>query len=358
MKRTISSYFAISFAVVMITSLISPAKAQPNPGDFIRAGGADASLLMSEYMSPFFKSFGANLNTGWYNTGKVHKLGRPDITVSLNVSVISAADKTFDIAELNLEKARLNDPSNSIASTAFGPNLRGPKMDIYETNPLTGTDTVVGSFFMPQGLNLPVFATPTANLGIGLPFNTEIMVRYIPTVNYGKSGEIGLLGAGIKHDLKQWIPVMKMLPFDWSVALGYTKFKTSYGLDVPSSDTSLNNSGAYDDQMFELETDAFMINTIVSKKILMVTVYGGVGYQTSSSSLGFKGVYPVQSFDSNGNRKTDNIVDPLTAEYKGANSAQATLGLRLKVLIFTLHGQYTFAEYNNFSLGLGLSLGN
>lgn len=356
MKRKSSILFV--FAIILVSALINPAKAQPNPGDFIRAGGSDASLLMSEYMSPFFKSFGANLNTGWYNTGKVHKLGRPDVTVSFNVSIIPKADKTFDISALNLDKARLSDPSRSESPTAFGPNLAGPKMDIYETNPKTGNDTIVGSFNMPKGLNLPVFPTPTANLGIGLPFNTEIMVRYIPTMNFGNSGEIGLFGAGIKHDIKQWIPVVSMLPFDWSIAMGYTKFKTAYGLNVPSSDSAVNSTGVYDDQRFEMETDAFMINTVVSKKILMVTVYGGLGYQTSSSSLGFKGVYPVQSFATNGDRKTDNITDPLTAEFKGANSGQATLGLRLKVLIFTLHGQYTFAEYNNFSMGIGLSLGN
>ena len=49
----------------------------------------DGKSLIEAYVSPLANSLGAALNNGWYNTGKPHKLGGFDITITANVKIIN-----------------------------------------------------------------------------------------------------------------------------------------------------------------------------------------------------------------------------------------------------------------------------
>ena len=81
----------------------------------------------------------------------------------------------------------------------------------------------------------------------------------------------------------------------------------------------------------------------------MLTFYGGFGFDRIGSKLAMLGTYDL---DNNG---TIEFTDPLTVIIN-QGGARATLGMRLKLWVFTFHGGYTFQKYNTLSVGFGINI--
>ncbi len=342
--------------------------AQADVAELLKAGAADASKLVKAYTTPFFRGFGAGLNGGWYNTAKTHGLGRFDLTMSLNITMVPTEDQTYDVLSLGLSKLQLANNANHIAQTVAGETKpsNNPVFVLNQDNPVIGQPAIeVARFDAPKGAGLPFSGAPTAQLAVGLIKNTEVMVRYIPTVGFGDAGDLGLFGFGVKHDIKQWIPVVNKMPFDMSAFFGYTKMDLGLGLDLkPESgvNNQTGNNGVYADQAMNLETKATTFGLILSKKLSVLTVYGGVNYQTSSTKLSLDGDYPLTSVETRvgdpnyGQKVVTKISDPVNFTVDGANGVTGTLGARLKLLIITFHGAYTFGAYPMATAGIGLNI--
>jgi len=268
----------------------------------------DATVSMEAYMAPFGKSIGTGLNAGWYNTGKPHRFPGFDITIGGHAILMPSEAKepfTFE-TEPNVVVPVLN---NTIAS----------EWDV---------------FYMPylQG-------------SIGLIHKTELLFRYLPPMTYSDI-TANYWGLGIKHDFKQYIPVIGALPFDLSFLAAYSNFKSNYHYttDFP---------GFLDHNRYlDFDVEAFNCNIILSKKLAFITTYAGAGYQYSTSNLILDG-YVIK----NNNKVGDIFVQnpPLNVSLGGVNGVKANVGARFKFLLFTVHVDYTIAEYNAFTVGIGLN---
>ena len=138
----------------------------------------DANTLATAYMEPFGKMFGTSLNGGWYQAARPHKLLGFNVSFVTSVATVPISAKTFDVSKLNLENLVLADPQNNIAQTISGKNTVGPRV-LYRDEPALGFD-------LPKGARLPFTFMPMLQAGIGLPFHSEITVRFLPTVNVPK----------------------------------------------------------------------------------------------------------------------------------------------------------------------------
>ena len=160
---------------------------------------AQGEKLIEAYFTPMAGSFGAGLNSGWYNTAKQHSLGGFDLTLTLNTVIIPSSAKTFKIGDTfgNIFKS-----SNNESSTIFGSSSTTEMY--YNPSSVPGSDSI--PFNMPGGLKTPAIPLPMIQAGIGLIKNTAIDIRYMPMLNVGDNINLNLFGVGIKHDLLQWIP--------------------------------------------------------------------------------------------------------------------------------------------------------
>lgn len=345
-------------------------QAQTDVATLLKGGVADASKLVQAYTTPFFRGFGAGLNGGWYNTAKPHGLGRFDITINLNAAMVPTEDQTYDASTLGFTNLKLANPANNIGQTIAGEvNPTNNPVYVLEADnsatPIPGDKIEVARFDAPPGAGLPFSGAPTAQLAIGLIKNTEVMIRYMPTIALGDAGDIGLVGFGLKHDIKQWIPGIKMMPFDMSAYFGYTKMDLSLGLDLKPEaglDNRTGNNGVYADQAMNLNTTATTMGLILSKKLAILTFYGGLNYQMSKTTLSLDGDYPITSFEDRagdpnfGENVVDKFSNPVNFTVNGANGATATLGMRMKLLILTFQGAYTFGKYPMATAGIGLNI--
>jgi len=270
MKKILSFYVAIS-----ISSISYAQNTQSNnPIDI-----DDAKALIEAYISPLGNSLGAGLNNGWYNTAKPHKLGGFDVTLTANFVLITDDVKSFTIKDI-VKGGMFNGPGSS--STILGGNDEDGLINLVLPD---STTTVIQ---LPNGLNIPTIPLPMLQAGIGLIKGTEVNVRYIPDLKFGKSGKVGVIGFGIKHDILQWLPIVDKVPIDLSIQAGYTKITSSIELIDPSGNIPTPS-------IANLDIAATTINLLLSKKLLMFTPYVGVGYNSSKTS--FFLTLPLLSFN-------------------------------------------------------------
>jgi hypothetical protein len=291
---------------------------------------SDATNFLGAYISPFAESIGAGLNKGWYNTAKPHKLAGFDVSLSLNLITISDEIASFDV----------NSIENFSSASSSTPSILGSgKGEIINYQ----NENVNGQFVMPdQNIEIKAVPIPTLNVGLGLIKGTEINVRYIPTYEYdigfvGK-GSVELYGAGIKHDILQWLPLNKFLPFDLSIQGAFSQFNTSFEVESQSVR-----------QGVDLDIQASTVNLIFSKKFAMITAYGSVGQNFVSSTLNANTNFSL------GSTSTLNFDFPLEINMPKTSEMQASAGVRLQFAIFTLYANQTFSSYPSTSAGIGIS---
>jgi hypothetical protein len=357
MKRTI--ILLSTFLLLFFSNLQSFGQIK-SISNMLSGSTQDASKLFQAYLKPYANAFGADLNGGWYNTAKVHKLGGFDLTLSVSAAFVPSTDKTFDPSKLGLTGTVASGVTS--APTVAGENKPGPEIS-YKTGNVT-----VAKFNTPKGTGFGIIPAPMLQLGIGLIKGTDVTVRYLPSFNVGDYGSINMWGVGVKHSLKQWIPVIKMTPFfNLSVFGGYTQLHTSVNLSlqpeiyVDKLGATDQTTLAYDNQKMALTAKNFTGNIIASFDFPVIALYGGIGFSNTKTNLKLTGDYPMTSLD-NGKlvvNDVNRLTDPINMEMKSTDGSKTkprlNAGVRFKFAIITLHFDYTYANYSVATAGLGLS---
>ncbi len=332
-------------------------------GDFFAGGVDDAGKLFEAYMTPWANAIGTSLSGGWYNTAKPHKLGGFDITFTTNMAFIPDEDKTYDLAELGLSSNSVLTPGNTLAPTVAGEKIEGPEV----TYNIGGYN--IGSINTPMGTGVGLMLSPMAQIGLGLIKGTDVMIRLMPRMELGKYGSVSLWGVGGKHSIKQWIPALKKIPvLHLSVMGGYTQFNSSFNLSVEPEDLGgvidRTSTVSFANQAMDLTIKSFTINALVSANLPVICFYGGLGIVNTKTELALTGFYPVPAVvapsmepEVNDNSAVEN---PFALEIEN-NDGKPTkprlnVGIRLKLGVITIHGDYTYANYSNVTAGLGLSV--
>lgn len=365
--RLFISVLCIAFMAISTT----PAVAQVGDiGNLLQSGREDANKLAQAYLEPFGSGFGASLNTGWTNTASPHgKLGF-DVTISAGLAIVPSEAQTFDVTQLGLEKLQPETNTNVITPTINGPDVTGTTMVAYEE--IAGNQEKLVEFDMPNGSGFEYVPAPMIKAGVGLIKDTELMLRYTPETEIGDFGSFNLFGVGAKHGLNQWMPGGKLLPVNLSLMFGYTNMEVGSDLNLPASDVIQDpnntenpyNDTQWDGQAVALNTDAWTVNVLAGKKLPIISVYAGVGYEASTFNISTPGSYPTiipnEDFDQNNpNAEEPLIVDavdePIDVSIEGDNGFRALAGFRFRVLIFHISGSYTLSNYSSYNVGVGVS---
>ena len=221
-----------------------------------------------------------------------------------------------------------------------GPNdfAQAPTIQIY--NPaLDQFESVTGPVGFDYTNDIVSAAVPVAmpQFGIGLVKGTDLKFRFLPSVG-SDDVKLNMFGIGLMHDIKQWIPGNSLIPIDISIFGAYSNI----GLDVLNIDDDPGDDGFFD-------LTSWTAQLLVSKEFHILTIYGGFGYMTSTNNIDIVGEYNVIS---TGDLPIRDPVDLETTD-SGFN---ASLGLRFKFAVLTIHADYSIQEYHTFNAGLGVSL--
>jgi len=341
----------IVLSTVFVLTLCFNAKAQLDLGLLLEAGAGDATTYLQNYMAPAFRGLGYGMNGGWYQTAKPHKTLGFDLSVSLMASQVPEADEFFSFKNSDYTNFYYANGNSVNVPTMFGPNLGADDLpqlsvrdfsdedndgDLSEELIRISAPTGLGLEESEVGDLLPFNAVPTpmVQLGVGLFKGTDLKVRFVPEQNVEDEATISLLGFGLMHDITQWLPGEKIIPFSLSVFGGFTQLNTEIFLNDEKT------------QSMALEANSFLAQAIISKKILFITPYAGLGYATSSANVKLKGTYETENGD---------LVDPIDFGYED-NGFRANVGLTLHLAIIRINAEYAFQEYDTVTVGFGISI--
>lgn len=301
---------------------------------FLESGADNATALTQAYLSPLPTGLSTTLNSGWTTKAAATKTLGFSIQVRTAFAAVPSSGKTFDASQLGLSNVLVTGNSSNTISGA-----KGAGQTISSTDP---NNTF--SFDLPGGTGFEYVPTAMVQANVGLIKGTDVTLRYIPETDIGEYGRISVVGAGLKHDLNQWLPGGKLLPVDISVMAAFSQIDMDADLEF--------NPGATD-QVVETTTNTFVMNALVGKTLPFISAYAGVGYQTGNFELNMLGDYQIGS----GPAQTT-ISDPVSYKQDSDASVHALAGLQFKLAIFRIYAEVTAAEYMTANAGIGIGFRN
>ncbi len=353
------------FISVILMFCSFQAKPQAEVVNFIMGGVHDAEKLIEAYMHPLGNAMGSNLNGGWYNTANVHSTLGFDITFTMTAAFVPDADKSFDLSEIGLQHLQLKYPDeSSITPTFAGKDNKGPTLIL----PAEGYDMTLVEFDALSGVDLLAYPLPMIKGAVGIPAGIELMGRFVP--NYSIDDvDFFMWGAGIKYDILQHLPVAGRIPFLNASLMGaYTNVASSspvnfqkemYAEHANLPPSIQGGQEHYDNQYLDITMEGITTMGLISYDLPVISIFGGIGYSTASTNVSLLGDYPTLGLDESTAQVPDIIIedvsDPISLEFNTLSGLQYTGGLRFKFALFTLHADYTWANYSMVSVGVGLS---
>ena len=282
-------------------------------------------------------------NGGWFNSAKVHKKLGVDLSLRLNASFVPSADQVFSISNLEYITSEANDLPTIIGSSR--------QEELIVTIPPDGIlpemKTTIKS---PKGIKskLPLGAVPAPvlQLGIGIPFDTEVILRYSP--EYHRKGiDMSFKGLGIKHNLLQYFGPIDKFPINISALASFSKMEIDYDIQ---SFSSIKGSG----QVAQFSLNNYNLLLIASLDVLVVNFYAGFGFSGGDSSFKMLGQYHLEYQTESNIPITRSLNDPIDMNFN-VSGYQTTIGAKFKFLIFSAYADFTFQDYNTLSTGISIN---
>lgn len=314
--------------------------------ELLKTGTADATKLSRAYLSPLFTGAGVGLNSGWYNSAKAKNLGKFDVRIQASIALVPQNDRSFDVSTLGLsQNTRLANPNDKFSPTAFGKDVSGPVLKIYNNQ---GDSTYIR---LPQGAGISFVPSPQIQATVGIIKNTDVSLRYSPKVGSDDLGRMEVLGFGIKHEITDLLfpgKTEKIIPIDIAIGLAYSRI--NYNRTFAKED-QLNESNSTQNlkQRIEGKFSGYTADIIVSKKMAAFTPFASLSYNTSKTDFGVLGDYIVQTGET--------VKDPITFKQTDLAAIRANVGFSLHLAFFRLYGAYGISKYQVFTGGIGFGIG-
>jgi hypothetical protein len=122
----------------------------------------------------------------------------------------------------------------------------------------------------------------------------------------------------------------------------------------------------FSNQNLNTIVDALNISAIGSVNLKIITFYAGLGYSKTKTSVKLQGYFPapvivvsgtphVEYNDVAGSGSIKDGSDFPKMDIKNFSGLRANAGFRIKLAVITIFADYTRAQYNVVSTGLGIS---
>ena len=314
--------------------------------NFVLVSEDDRALITQEYFKPLFNSMQVSMGEGWIKSAKTHKKLGFDFTFLLSAINIPVSSREFS----NLNLSSISSSSNT-SPTIFGGESNE---DYFVEFNSPGTDYSLSTTFnVPGGheglLTRDMLLLPNLQFSIGLPFETDLIIRYMPRTEK-KGARYQSYGVGFKHGLMQYFKPAEATPFNLSTLLIHSNIAGDYVFGVNSEIPGENQS-------IELNVSNTSAGLVASLDLKVVSIYSSVSQVFSKSSLKVKGAYEVNYQVSSS--ETENIEfifnDPISIENK-LNYIRKNIGVSFNLAFTNIFIDYSIYDYSSINIGLSFGV--
>ena len=255
---------------------------------------------ITEYAKPFGTSLGMAFNSASYYTAKVPDFFGFSIGFKGMMIFIPDDEKTF-------------------TPSIPGYNVDHPAQTIYGSNQSTSYYGPNGFKVYPPGIDRSWVPAVLPQISASF-MGTELMIRYLPSISLGDDEDLSMFGIGLKHNISRYIPLS---PVDISVQFLYNSLKITGVMDIT----------------------AYALNAHASKSFGLLTVYGGLQYESSTFNLDY-------TFNDPSNTDLVKQGTEIKVSINGDNNFRATIGTSVKLAVIVFNVDYSIGVQSVLCGGL------
>jgi len=237
----------------------------------------DMILIADNFAAPGAEGATLQGSAGWFSSASTLEKWQVEVSVHGNALFVPSSKQNKIINNNQLNILEVSNPNgNALLPTVYG----GETPVVFEGS-LFNADI---SFDAIDGLDKSVVIHAFPQVTVGLPFKTEIAVRYLPKIFINDVG-ISTYGIGLKHNFSQYF-YKRFKPEDFQFALvaNYSNFKADYKflpINIEIADINLNR--------IDVDANMYNLQLIGSKLYDNFEVMGGFGYTNSKFDYAFGG---------------------------------------------------------------------
>jgi hypothetical protein len=306
----------------------------------------DASILAEGYTAPLGKTLTYALNSGWATSAKTHKKLGFGLTIGGAAPFVPDADQVFTPTGLT----SLSVPSGSLP-TVFGEGGDQQLNFSFSESVLGNEVEYDGKLSFPGGLKdelpLGTIPAPIVQASVGVVFDTDLLIRFIPTIEM-QGSTFSLTGFGLKHNIMQYFGPLDKLPLNVSVLAAISKASFEYDL----SDSTFGGNSS--NRKMTFEADTFTIQALASIDLPVISAFAGLGYNAGDSQFDVSGDYSID-YEVAGLPTISRILEDPISISSEASGVMGIIGARLNLLFLKIFANYTIQEYNTLTAGISFN---
>lgn len=234
----------------------------------------DMLLIAENFAAPGAEGATLQSSAGWFSSASTLEKWQVEVSVHGNALFVPNSKQNKLIRNNQFKNLEVSGASNALLPTVYGGDT-----DVVFEGTIFGQDF---SFDALDGLDKKVVVHGFPQVTVGLPYKTEIAVRYVPEVYINDVG-ISTYGVGLKHNLSQYFQ-RRFDPENFQIALmgNYSNFTANYKfLPVDIQIANLNR--------IDVDANMWNLQVLASKLYDNFEVIGGVGYTNANFDYAFGG---------------------------------------------------------------------
>ena len=335
------------FSILTLSLIFTSANAQLFDGieNILLTSTEDARILARGYTAPIAKTLTYALNSGWATSAKTHKKLGFGLTIGGAAPFVPVVDQVFTPTGLT----SLSVPSGSLP-TVFGEGGDQELNFSFSESVLGNEIEYEGKLSFPGGLKdelpLGTVPAPIVQASVGVVFDTDLLVRFIPTMEM-QGSTFSLTGFGLKHNIMQYFGPLDKLPLNVSLLAAISKASFEYDL----SDSTFGGNST--NRKMTFEADTFTIQALASVDLPIISAFAGLGYNSGNSQFDVSGDYSIP-YTVGGDNISRVLEDPISIA-SDASGVMGILGARLNLLFLKIFANYTIQEYNTLTAGISFN---
>src|SRR5690606_13271630 len=267
LKRTIQHSVILFLVLVTYNS-----NAQENDVDLFVE---DMLKIADDFASPAAEGAAYQAGAGWVSSAEGLEVCEVHFSVPANVLFIPGSKKATNTNSNDYSTFNIIGGDQATTPSAFG----GATDTSFEGEIDFMGNSLPFSFEAIDGINKSVLMHPFLQAGIGVPFGTEVTVRFLPQLEID-GVNFSTYGIGIKHNFNQYFRFSQPEDFQFAALLAYSKFDVNYEFEP------VVVQGVVEFNEIEVDADLWLLQLITSKKFRNPSwsAFGAVGVTNSDFS--------------------------------------------------------------------------
>jgi len=295
----------------------------------------DMLLIAGNFAAPGAEAAAIQSSAGWFSSAKDLGKWKVEISVHGNALFVPGSKQTKLAANADFNILSIQGSSNALLPTVFG----GDTDVVFEGNINDPGLSFDFKFDAIDGLNKKVIIHPFPQVTVGLPYGTEVALRYAPRVTINNVG-VSTSGIGLKHNFAQYFKYSRPDDFQMAAVVTYSNINIDYAyapIEISASGVNVLKLNRID-----VKADLWLLQALASKLYGDFEVFGAMGVTSSNFDYSMGG----------GGSLLPTLNDELGTLGGNDVKFKADLGFNYYIGNFKISSAFTAGSFFNANLGL------